>query len=122
MYIQPPIPRSGESIADSETRKMELCLIFALYARALAQKRIFFGENPSHRNNKTLRPIILLERKVQDGRRPPAVVLGERAPLPDRRRHRGEDLRRHGPVERNQRDDLALFELPLITPRVVLVS
>ena len=34
-------------------------------------------------DNKTLRPVVLLEREVQDRRGPPAVVLGERAPLFD---------------------------------------
>ena len=77
--------------------------------------------NPSIKTT-NLRPIILLKRKIQDRRRPPAVVLGKGAPLPHGRWHRGEDLRGHGPVEGDERHDLALLKPPLITPRVVLVS
>ena len=99
---------------------MGVGLRLAPYARGFAWQNCC--ENPHIENNKTLRPVILLKRKIQHGRGPPAVVLGERAPLPDRRRHRGEDLRRHGPVEGDERHDLALLEPPLITPRVVLVS
>ena len=103
---------------------MELCLIFAPISACLGSKakKKLAAKTRYIKTTIILPIIILLKRKVQDRRGPPAVMLGKRAPLPDRRRHRGEDLRRHGPVERNQRHDLALFEPPVITPRVVLVS
>ena len=75
-----------------------------------------------NQDNKTLRAVVLLKRKIQDRRRPPAVVLREGAPLFDRGRHRVQNLRRHRAIERNKRNDLALFELPLVACRVIFVS
>ena len=76
---------SGDLYADSETRKWACCLRLALYARGLAEqcpgKTRHLGKRWTQQQ--TLRAVVLLERKIQDRRRPPAVVLREGAPLFD---------------------------------------